>query len=430
MNGTPIGANVSNEIRMHIRQISIFTSGNIIAHGLSVFTAILLARHLSPSGYGLLVGAYAAAILTSIIFNWGLDTWILRQSKKDVDPKIIAGAVIVIKFGLGLIWAIALFAVLLKINSTMFQQSLVIVIGLDVLLDGILRSEIAAFNLTEKHTWAAIALIISRGGKLAGTLLLISLNSQSPVDFALSRFLASGVSVLIAGFLLKPDFRYKHHIQLVQTLRESFPFALSDFLASVYAQIDLVLLSLIRGNSEEIGVYFPARNLINATFLIPSSAYTVLIPPLSREYAKDPSTFIKSFKRLFILFIALGAVLWLGISILGLHLIEWILGAAYAKTSLMIVGLGPIGFMKSLSFACATLLVVVGWQKKRVIAQSFSAIANVASNIFLITAFGVWGAILSYLVSELILLTGYSSLALNWLTNNQDRHKVATENNG
>lgn len=430
MSETPIASNVSREIRMRIRQISIFTGGTIVAQGLMILNALLLARHLSPNGYGVLVGTYAVAILTSVIFNWGLDTWILRQGETDLDPKIIAGAVMLIKAGLGLIWMIVLISILPRFSPTIFFRSFVLVVAFDVLLDGILRVEIATFNVTEKYSWASLALIISRGGRIVGTLLLIEFKNQSPVDFAGSRLIANGVAVLIAAILLKPQFMQLRHLDLAKILRQSFPFALSDFLSAVYAQIDLVLLALIRGDSEDLGTYSPASSLINATFLLPGSVYTFLIPLLSREYAKRPGTFTQSFKRLFILFLALGGLLWLGTTFIGIRLIDWLLGSAYAKTGLMIAALAPITFMKSLSYASASLLVVVGWQKKRVIAQSISAIANVVANIFLIIRFGVWGAIMAYMVSELILLMGYSVLALRWLSNRPLARKEKIENNG
>jgi O-antigen/teichoic acid export membrane protein len=115
----------------------------------------------------------------------------------------------------------------------------------------------------------------------------------------------------------------------------------------------------------------------------------------------------------------LGVLLWLGLWVGGRSIIGFLLGTAYQQTGELLTILSPILIFKSLSFACASLLVAVGWQRYRVVAQVVSAAANILLNVLVIKQFGVQGVAVVYVVSEFILVIGYGGLALRWLRNIQ-----------
>jgi O-antigen/teichoic acid export membrane protein len=89
-----------------------------------------------------------------------------------------------------------------------------------------------------------------------------------------------------------------------------------------------------------------------------------------------------------------------------------LLGTKYTFTGELLTILSPIMFLKSISFACAVVLVVVGWQHRRIVTQFISAVFNVLANIIILPIFGIVGVSWMYVVSEFMIVIGYA-----WTTN-------------
>ena len=62
--------------------------------------------------------------------------------------------------------------------------------------------------------------------------------------------------------------------------------------------------------------------------------------------------------------------------------------------------------------------MAVGWQKYRLTPQAISAIANVILNLYFIPQFGVVGVASVYVVSEIVLTTGYIAQSARWFRSN------------
>jgi O-antigen/teichoic acid export membrane protein len=114
-------------------------SGTFLAQGLMAINAILLARILQPAAYGVFVATYAAAGLSSFFFNWGLDTWLLRQATLTADPEKSLGTVVYLKVSFGVVWAVLLFLILPRARPELYSSTLVLVACVDILMDGLFK---------------------------------------------------------------------------------------------------------------------------------------------------------------------------------------------------------------------------------------------------------------------------------------------------
>jgi len=396
-----------------VQNIALLASGSFIAQGLMAINAIVIARFLAPEAYGLYVGAYSAVGLSSFLVNWGLDTWILRQGALADDPPALAGSILTIKGVLGVFWGTALFFLLPALEPNIFLKPLILISTLDVWCDGFFSAELATLNTQKRVSVVSSLLLTSRGGRLLSAISVVGLGAQSPVSFAQARLVATIIALIMASWVLRPKFVAKL-IRPVRAFRESGPFALSDLLATIYLQADVTLLALFLGDRRAVGLYAPASGLVNALFAIPAASYQITLPALMRLDGQEVRSFRHVVSKMFLGFLALGIFLWLGLWMSGSFLIEHLLGSAYRTTGELLSILSPILLLKSISFAGAALLVAVGWQHYRVIAQVVSAAANVLLNVLVIRHFGIWGVATVYVVSEFILAAGYVGLAMRW----------------
>ncbi len=359
-----------------IQNIALFAGTSFIAQGLMAINALVIARFLAPEAYGVYVGTYSAVTLSSLFINWGLDTWILRRGALVDDPPALTGTVLTIKGGLGVLWVTALFFLLPALKPNIFLQPLVLICTLDVWCDGLFNALMATLNAQKRVSVVSALLLTSRGGRLFSTIALLGFGAHSPAAFAQGRLIATVTALIIAGWILRPKFRAKLMGPL-RAFRESLPFALSDLLATIYAQADVTLLALFLGDRKAVGLYASAEGIVNAFFAIPAAAYQISLLALMRLNGQPVSSFRHAVGRMFLGFSALGILLWLGLWMGGSFLIELLLGPAYRVTGELLSVLSPILLLKSLSFAGAALLVAVGWQNNRVIAQAVSAAANI-----------------------------------------------------
>jgi O-antigen/teichoic acid export membrane protein len=397
-----------------LHNLVLFGGSTGAAQFLMMLNAILLARVLGPGGYGVFAGSYAVAGLSAFVISFGMDTWLLREAAHAYSPAELSGHVIKVKAKIGLVWGLALVTIIPALRPDLFSPWLMLVCVLDVWSDSCFNTQMAALNVQNRIPFISRLVLVSRGGRLLGTILFAVIGVVSPVLFALSRCSATMFSMLLAAAVLRPNLRSTLKLRAVEIFRKTFPYGISEFLALVYAQADVTLLAFLAGKTAT-GIYSPASGLVNALFVIPNAGYLLAVPRLTALSAQNPQR-LKSFvlrlhAGFFLLGCALSAVVGLG----GKWIIELLLGSKFEMTGTLLIVLSPILIFKSMEYLYAAIFVAVGWQKLRLIPQAVSAGANILLNLVAIPLFDVYGVAVVYSLSELLLLLGYGYLALKWM---------------
>jgi O-antigen/teichoic acid export membrane protein len=83
-----------------------------------------------------------------------------------------------------------------------------------------------------------------------------------------------------------------------QILRESLPLALTVIFTVIYFKIDVVMLSLIRGDNSEIGWYSAAMRLMELVGVLPALIVSALFPIVSSLYKESIDSLRKVSKHL------------------------------------------------------------------------------------------------------------------------------------
>ena len=397
-----------------LRSLSRFSASAAASQAMMMVYALLVARALGPDLFGKFSGSYALVGLSGIAVNWGMDTWLLRDPGSLASPRIWAGRVLRIKASIGLVWGAGLVFLAPLIRPDTFSPLLVFIVVLDVWFDSALNTHIAGLTIQKRFVAISRLLFFSRALRLLGALALVILGIRSPLVFALARFAATSLGLGVGFLVFKPLLASLEGSSNRAVLRTAALFGLSEFLAVVYMQADVSMLSILSG-STAAGLYSPASGFVNALFVIPSSVFMIAVPALSRQFASEPTRLPGSILRVSLGFLALGLVLSGGMVLAGGWLIRLLLGSHYLVTSALVVILAPLLLFKSLGFGWAAVLISVDWQKQRLFPQALSAGLNVLLNLWAIPHLGVPGVAVVYTVSEFILALGYGGLVLLWL---------------
>ena len=405
---------ISTSLRRQGISFTGFTISTALAQLMVMLFSLLLARYFGPEISGSYTSAFAIASLTAIAFNLGLDTWLLRAGALSQDLRKTFGDVLKTKAMAGVVWAFILFGIATTLRPDLYPAGLLAVCILDVWFDSIFITSLAVMNTQRKIKQYSLLVLLSRGLKLLGLIILMAIANQNILVFAGWRASCSLVFALIAVTFLQPNLGEFSFSNVSEVFRKSRSYALSDLLATVYMQADVVILSNFRGNIAA-GIYSPALSLINALFVFPNAVYTYVIPSLSRWLKEKSDKFVELARKLILLVLIMGIAMSLATSLLGKPATGILLGDRYSKSGELMVRLSPILLLKCLEFGFAAIIVAANNQKSRLIPQAIAALLNVGLNLVLIPRLGEFGAASVYLVTEIVLFVSYGIIAYKTL---------------
>ncbi|MFQ5788749.1 MAG: polysaccharide biosynthesis C-terminal domain-containing protein, partial [Thermodesulfobacteriota bacterium] len=186
-------------------------------------------------------------------------------------------------------------------------------------------------------------------------------------------------------------------------LRESLPLALTVIFTVIYFKIDVVMLSLIRGDDSEIGWYSAAMRLIELVGVVPALIVSALFPIFSGLHKDSVGSLKKVFKASFRYLSVAALPIAVGILLLSDRLVYTIYGREYLQTipALKILAFALIFIF--VNYVLMNILVAVDRQKVNAIIAGTCVFVNVALNLCLIPHYGYMGAGAATVITEIVL---------------------------
>ena len=393
-----------------VQNLALYGGTTSLGQFFTFIYTLLAARSLGPAQFGVYASCYSAAGVSAVLITWGMDVWLLRESASPGNLLSLAGGILRNKAFIGLAWAVVLVVGLPLIRPDVFSRILLAICAVDLWCDSCLNTQIACLNVNRKISSISRLVIVSRLGRLIGAIIILILGIESAVLFALARAIFSLIAFLVSWKYTRPH--WFNLPSFTSIFRLSLPFAASEFLAQIYLQADVTILALLSTKSAT-GLYSTAEGVINALFLIPNTGYLLSIPSLSR-LAREPELLRLALKRNILRSLALGAALMIAALLLGLFVLEIILGSQYKTSGILLAFMSPLPLLKSFEFGFAGIMVASGLQSRRLIPQAVSAAANVLLNILFIPIAGIYGVAVVYIISEIILTAGYGITVFNY----------------
>lgn len=395
------------------KPILAFGSSSVVAQLLSMIYMLILARYLGPDGYGIYITPFTISNLSAIMFNLGLDTWLLSSDTDKTPILTTTGNVFKLKLITGAIWGFLLIILAPTLRPDLYPFLLLCLIIIDVWAESLIHTLLAALNVARKIKLYSFMLLLTRVTRVITLVFLVIFNVKSVTVIAASRTILTVLSMMIALFLVKPTKKKLIPREGIEIMKAAQPFAFSEILSIIYMQADITLLSLIKSKTSA-GIYSPVSSLINALFIIPSSIHLYSIPVLSRAFKNNLKQYKGLTSKLYIGLFILGIFMTAGIGLIGSRLVVLLLGESYSLAGTLIVILSPILFIKSLEFGFVTNIIAMEKQNSRLVPQIISAIVNISFNLWAIPRYGETGAAISYIISELVLFVSYGGVFIFW----------------
>ena len=368
---------------------------------------IYIARKLGDEDFGKLSFAYSFAGICFIVADFGLSTLLIRNVSRQKElTREYVGNILTLKIVLSLICisVIGIFIlftdyptdvimILVIFGGVMFFKALIDFFC--AVLNAHERMDIEAFLKGTNH----ILLFLSGIVVLVLGFGLFGLANVFLVVYLISSIIGFYI-VYVSIVKIRPSFdlRFWKHI-----LRESLPLALTVIFTVIYFKIDVVMLSLIRGDNSEIGWYSAAMRLIELVGVVPALIVSALFPIVSSLYKESIDSLKNVFKTSFRYLLAIALPIAVGTLLLSEHLIYTIYGEEYVKTIPALKILATALVFIFVNYILMNILVAVDRQKTNAIIAGTCVFVNIALNLCLIPHYGYLGAGTATVITEIVL---------------------------
>ncbi len=405
---------------------------NLFNRGIDFAFALVMLRILGPEDAGIYYYAIVVFVWFDIFTNFGLDVWLIREASQQ-RPK--AGYFFLNTSALRLLLMVA--GVPLVIGFVLVRQAFVdpplaqtALVALGLLYIGLVPGSISKgmtslFYAFEKAEYpAAVATITTINKAVFGVVVLLlgyGIVGLAAVSI-LTNFITLAILVwtgraLIGRLRLRPPSR-----KLVGGMvDESWPLMLNHFLATIFFQIDVIILEALRG-ARIVGQYSVSYRWLLAINIVPAFFTQALLPVMSRQAKEDR----QALKRTYTLGVKLLLAIAMPLAVLFTFLAESLtlllggaefLPAGAVALQIMIWSI-PFGWINSLT---QYTLIAVDLQRRITLAFVLAVTFNIATNLIFIPIYGYRAAAVTTIFSEMVLLVPFGLLLqsalgrLDWL---------------
>lgn len=372
----------------------------------NLVVTMLMARYLGPSNYGLISYAASFTALFSSFCTLGINSIVVNELLRDeahrgkilgsaIGMRLISSALSVVTI-VALAWALnpnepTTIAVVLIYSTTLIFQCFD---TLNYWYQSQLRSRVAAVVSAVGYTVATVYKIC----------LLVTgkdvrwFAASHVVEFALIALL------LVATYCRsKPgDQRLRFSGKLSKgLLSRSYHFILSGLMVAIYGQMDRIMLKSMLDETA-VGYYSAASTICTMWPFVLAAIIDSAKPVILAQFGVDKERFEKYMIRLYgaILYVAFAAAI--AITLLSKYIILILYGEAYISAQGALCILCWETAFSYLGVARSTWLVPFGKQKYEKYIAASGAVCNLILNAVMIPLWGVNGAAVATLLTQVI----------------------------
>jgi len=378
---------------------------------LSFFFIMYTARYLGARGFGVLSFALAFTLILDVLTNFGLNELIIREvaRNKSLADKYLQN-IVMIKLILAFI-TFGLIVVILKIFNYPRETTIVVyLLALSLIIGSFTRAFYSVFRAFEKMEYQAFGQVLTGCLMLCSVLFAISQNFNI-IGFALIYFCVSLVILAYAYIVIFFKFaKPKLEIDLSfwkSTIKKAWPFFLLAFVSIIAFRIDMVMLSVMKGD-EVVGWYGASYKLIEVLIFIPAAFVGSLYPVLSTLFLSSKESLYLVYKKSFKYLSAVSIPIAVGTTILADKIILFIYQSEFIHSIIalqILIWAIPLIF---LNYMFGTLLASVDRQKLAFIISFTCMLLNVALNLIFIPKYSYIAASIATLITTLLSFILYS----------------------
>ena len=405
-----------NTAKRVAKNTSVITASSIITLVIGFPFTVAFARYLGPADYGKYAFATAFLLLFAIISDLGLNSLTMREVARYKDKtSFYFGNSLVMKLLLSVSMLFLVFAALKIMGYPKETCHIVYVLAFGSVITTLGGICLSIFMGYEHREYEAITNVF-------GTLMFVFLGF---IGIYLNLRLIEIVLLFVISYILKASCGYLLMIRKIckpkievkpeswlRLLRLAVPFALAAFFFSLYFNIDMTMLSYMKGD-EVVGWYAAAYRFISILIIFPGAFMGALWPIFSRLHiqAKDKLIFMHEKSVKYLLIVALPVAF--GTTLIADSLVLALFGYEYANSIIALQILIWAGAMLFITYTWGSVLGAIDKPELTAYSLLICVIVNVSLNLYLIPHYSYVGAAIATVITEIVLFMLYYYHILN-----------------
>lgn len=376
------------------KKSGIYFSGLLISKIVNFVVYILLARFFLPEKFGTLVLFFTLIQIVTVFADFGLNQW--YQKRVDFESKeLFFSQIIMVRFFTLFVSIVISFLILRQTSWLSSFLNILFVIALipEALVsitDGYYLEKgkplMVAFKGTSKMIVVYIGFLLSHQSFTINTAIIFYI-------------LGSIVTTLWSFPWFKVTYSFPPMNSVLKTLRKSGSYALLILTSFAYARGDTILIRVFLTNSA-LGIYGSAYRYLESLALLPTALSHNLFPLSAKKTGISLSHLIK----IFLITAVIGLIISSLLYVFSDFLIIGILGETYRDALPIMQIFSLVVFLFFINAPLNTIVISSDHLHQFVPWGIGNTILNLALNILLLPIYGIVGAALAMLVTE---ITGF-----------------------
>lgn len=377
--------------------------GRVFQLVLTFVTTMLTARYLGPSENGKLVYVFSYVQLFLPLCALGLNDIIVKElvDNRDKNDEIL-GTMIVMRSIVSLISMITSMILVGLLNSEPIYRMIALLQSLSLLFqsfDCIMYFYQSRLLSRKSGTAYALAYILASFFRIYAIL-----SKKGILWFAFAQSLDYiMVALLLCIVYFKDKNSLKCSISMAKMLlRKSYHYILAGLMVVIYGKVTDTLLLGKMINETMVGYYSAGTTLCNAWPFVLTAIIDSFSPVIIDSFKVNKEVFYKKLKQLYAMIFYISVVVAIGITLLSDLAISIIYGAEYAPAAVPMkiyawsTAFSYLGVSRTIWMQCNNKT------KYEVHIALFGAITSVVLNFLLIRSFGIIGAAIAAVLTQLL----------------------------
>ncbi|MDP4128355.1 MAG: flippase [Bacillota bacterium] len=394
------------ELRLVLKNAAALSVASVLSKAIAAVVGISVARYLGPETYGE-YNVALAFVSTFILFaDFGLSNYMVQEGSRDegVLPLYLGNTLLFKLFSSLVIYALML--ILMPASYSQSIRSMIIVFGLAGGLNALDSTVYNYFQARQQMYIAALYQFMSTFLIGALTILVVFMKGNVVMISVSQCVTAILISILLYAHIRR-DLRLKYNLHhLIDMIKKGLPYGVAVIFLYVYFQIDMFMLSLMRPPLE-VGIYSAAYRLISILLFIPGILTSVLYPILFQLGVESQEKHRGTIEKIFKVLSAVGIPGSVLLFVLADPLLSWLYNHRFPQSVPIMMLLSWFFAIECLSFSLGDVLTTTNRQWTRAWIQGGAALLNIVINLYAIPRYGIYGASVATLITELFVFVMY-----------------------
>lgn len=392
--------------RTIFKNTAFITAGSLVLKVLNFLFGIFVVRSLGDARFGQYATVLAFVGLFQILAELGVSQYVMREIARDRSQasrlfwNLVSVRTVLALLGIGVItWAAKLSGYAPTLVTGVFLYTCTFLLAaFSAPLEAILTAHERLDYVTGMTLSAQMAFVL-----LGATFLWLGLGYLwLIVASLLSMLLPIGIGVWAVRRHGLLDFRPQVQVRFwPKMIRAGLPFGIISLMLQIAASIDTVMLSRLRTDAE-VGWYNVAYNLIFSLMFLVRGFKTAIVPSLTRTFVDNPQEVERWYYRSVRYIVLIALPIAAGGMVTAFPLIRLLYGWQFDPAALGLqILIWDLPFLMFASL-CGNMTTIIGEERAAARIYTINTVANVVLNIIAIPLYGMIGAALVTVVTDMI----------------------------